>query len=509
MHEQFITLKNRLAEINDLGKASALLGWDQRTMMPAKGGRVRAEQTATLAKTIHRLATDPELGHILEALRPYEQSLPYDSDEASLIRYARREFDKATRVPTDLRMAMARASAKGADIWVQARKQSDFALFLPALEEIIELKHRYVACFPEYKDDPLGSVYDPLLDDFEPGMKTISVRRIFDDLKRDLVPLVGTLSERLGGVDTSFLHGHFPQPAQHQFVLSILERFGFSHDSWRLDGTTHPFASSMGPTDIRLTTRYYEDFLNPCLFGSMHECGHGLYENGVNLALERSPLCRGVSSALHESQSRMWENLVGRSLPFWTYFYPRLQAAFPGQFDNLPLEAFYRAVNKVHPSYIRVEADEVTYALHIILRFELEQEIFDGRLAPKDLPEVWRARFKDYLGLELPDDSQGVLQDIHWSQGLFGYFPTYQLGNIIASQIWDAALADLPDLYEQFARGEFSPLREWLRQRLHQHGKKFTPLETLAKVLDPAATGEAEIRVEPYIRYIKEKFLEM
>lgn len=509
MHETYLTLKSRLAEINDLDKASKLLGWDQRTMMPKQGGRVRAEQNATLAKLIHQLGTDPELGRLLEALRPYEESLPYDSDEASLIRFARREFDKATRVPTDLRMAMARAASNGSDIWIQARKQSDFALFLPALEENIELKHRYIECFPEYKDDPNGSVYDPLLDDFEPGMKTVDVRRIFDELKRDLVPLIRDLSDRLHDVDTSMLHGSFPQETQRQFVLGILERFGFHTDSWRLDPTTHPFASSMGPTDIRLTTRYYEDFLNPCLFGSMHECGHGLYENGVSQDLERTPLCRGVSSTLHESQSRMWENLVGRSRPFWTFFYPRLQAAFPARFDRVPLDAFYRAINKVHPSYIRVEADEVTYAMHIILRFELEQEIFEGRLAPRDLPETWQTRFKDYLGLDLPEDSQGVLQDIHWSSGLFGYFPTYQLGNIAASQIWDAVLADLPDLYEQFARGEFTPLREWLRQRLHRHGKKFTPLETLAKALDPAAAGPAEIQVEPYIRYIREKFSEM
>ncbi len=504
MHEKYITLKNHLAEIQDLGKASGLLGWDQRTMMPTKASSLRSEQMATLAKVIHQMFTSPEVGHLLEELRPYEQSLPFDSDEASLIRVARRDFEKATRVPTELRMALARAGSKGTQVWIQARKESNFAMFLPALEEVIELKRRYIECFPRIEDDPAASVYDPLLDDFEPGMKTQTVRAIFDELKRDLVPLIRALSARAGEVDDAVLHGHFPQEQQRSFVISILERFGFNPDTFRLDPTVHPFASSLGTTDIRLTTRYNEDFINACLFGSMHECGHGLYENGVSPALERTLLCRGASSATHKSQSRMWENLVGRSRPFWSFFYPRLQTAFPEQFGRVKMETFYRAINKVQPSFIRVEADEVTYGIHIILRFELEQEVFEGRLAPKDLPEAWRSRFKEYLGLEIPNDAQGVLQDIHWSSGMFGYFPTYQLGNIVASQLWEAALADMPGLYDQFARGEFTPLREWLRAHLHQYGRKYTPLETLGKAL--GQDGAAAIQVAPYLRYLKAKF---
>jgi carboxypeptidase Taq len=299
------------------------------------------------------------------------------------------------------------------------------------------------------------------------------------------------------------LHGHFPVETQRAFALSIVERFGFRADSWRLDPTVHPFASNSGTGDIRITTRYYEDFINPAIFGAMHECGHGLYENGIDSALERTLLCRGASSALHESQSRLWENLVGRSRPFWKFFYPKLQAAFPAQFQNVELETFYRAINKVQPSFIRVEADEATYGLHIIVRFELEQEIMEGKLALKDVPEAWNARMKQYLGVDVPDDAQGCLQDVHWSGGMLGYFPTYQLGNIIGAQIWEKVRADISDLDAQFECGEFMPLREWLRTKLHRHGRKFTPKETLAKVVGGA------IEVAPYIRYLKAKFGEI
>jgi carboxypeptidase Taq len=304
-------------------------------------------------------------------------------------------------------------------------------------------------------------------------------------------------------VSDACLHGHFPIEKQREFALSILERFGFRSDSWRLDPTVHPFATNSGITDIRITTRYYEDFINPSLFGAMHECGHGLYENGVDPALERTLLARGASSSLHESQSRMWENLVGRSRAFWKFFYPKLQATFPAQFQNVELETFYRAINRVHPSFIRVEADEATYGLHIIIRFELEQEMMEGTLALKDVPEAWNARMKQYLGVDVPNDAQGCLQDIHWSGGMLGYFPTYQLGNIIAAQIWEKVLADIPDLYAQFERGEFMPLREWLREKLHRHGRKFTPKETIQRVVG------GPIDVAPYLRYLKSKFGEI
>jgi len=494
MNEKFSKLKTRLAEIHDIDKIHWVLNWDQRTMMPHGGAAVRAEQLATLEKLRYEKFGAADLGLLLDDLRPYEEGLPYDSDEASLIRVTRRDYAKARRVPTELRAAIARTASVASDAWIDARQQSDYLLFLPHLQKNVELKHKYVECF-----DDADHVYDILLDDFEPGMKTAEVRAVFDDLKKDLVPLIAAIAQKSDSVDDSCLHGQFPVDRQREFCLAVIEQFGFNANSWRLDPTVHPFASNSCTTDIRITTRYHEDFINAALFGTMHECGHGLYENGVSPTLERTPLCRGASLGLHESQSRMWENLVGRSRPFWRHFFPKLQAAFPSQFGGVNMETFYRAINKVQPSLIRVEADEATYDLHIILRFELEQEIMEGKLALRDLPEAWNARMKSYLGVDVPDDAQGVLQDIHWSSGMLGYFPTYSLGNIISCQMWEKALAAMPDLYDQFERGEFMALREWLREALHKHGRKFTPTETLAKVVG------GPISVKPYVNYLKSK----
>ncbi len=506
MHPAFDGLKNRLAEVSDLNKIHMVLNWDQRTMMPSRGGAARAEQAATLSRVTYEKATSPELGRLLDELRAYEESLPYDSDEASLIRVARRDYDKLRRIPVDLRVEMTRAASLGSQVWIEARKQSNFKLFLPYLEKNIELKHRYIDCFaasepvadPSYPVDPVDP-YDFLLDDFEPGMKTAQVVAIFDELKKDLIPLIAQVAARSGNISDECLHGQFPVERQRAFILSIVERFGFNPDSWRLDPTTHPFATNSSPEDIRITTRYYEDFINAALFGSMHECGHGLYENGVSPSLYRTPLARGASLGIHESQSRMWENLVGRSRAFWRFFYPRLQEAFPASFKQVEMETFYRAINRMQPSLIRVEADEATYNLHIILRFEIEREIFAGQIPLRDLPEAWNARMKAYLGVYVPNDAKGVLQDIHWSSGQFGYFPTYSLGNIISCQIWEKALEAMPGLYDQFERGEFRPLRKWLRANLHCLGRKFTPQETIERV-----TGKG-ITVGPYVRYLKEK----
>ena len=497
MDPKFVDLKNRLMEIHDLSRAEAVLEWDQETMMPPKGGQARAEQLATLARIVHQKFTSPEIGRLLEELRPYEESLPYDSDDASLIRVARRDYEKQSRVPAELRAEMTRTAAVAREAWVEARRKAEFEMFLPHLEKNIALKRRYVECFTT-ADNP----YDVLLDDYERDMKTAEVQQVFDTLKKDLVPLIATIGASRQ-VDDACLHGHFPAERQREFCLTVLSRFGFNSESWRLDSTVHPFTTTFATGDIRITTRYYEDFVSAALFGSMHECGHGLYENGIDASLERTPLCDGTSLAWHESQSRLWENLVGRSRPFWKYFYPGLQAAFPDQLRKVDLETFYRAINRVQPSFIRVEADEATYGLHIIVRFELEQEMLQGKLPLRDLPEAWNAKMRAYLGVDVPDDAQGVLQDTHWAHGSFGYFPTYSLGNIIGAQVWEKIMADVPDLHAQLESGEFTQLREWLREHLHKHGRKFTPQEMRQRLLG------GRIDVGPYVRYMKGKYAEI
>ncbi len=491
MQPRFDDLKSRLAEIHDLRRAQEILFWDQTVMMPPGGGAVRGAQVTTLDRIAHEKFISDEIGTLLDALAGYEQELDYDSDDASLIRTTRRDWEKAHRVPADLAAEMTGAAADAHDVWAKARAENDYALFLPHLERAVELKRRYVDCFEGY-DEP----YDVLLDDYEPGMKTAEVRQVFDDLKAELVPLIADIGSVEG--DDAFMDGPWPIEAQSDYSLKIIRRFGFDESFARLDLTVHPFAASSGTQDIRLTTRYKEDDITS-IFTAMHECGHGLYEHGVSPSLERTPLCHGVSSALHESQSRMWENIVGRSRSFWNHFYPSFQAAFPEAVGDVDQERFYRAINRVKPSFIRVDADEATYNLHIILRFELEQEIMAGTIDLKELPAIWNARFEEYLGIPVPNDTLGVLQDVHWSGGGFGYFPTYSLGNIISVQIWEKVLSEIPDLPEQFEQGEFGQLHDWLRDRLYVLGRKFTPQETLERVVG------GPIDAAPYVRYLKDK----
>jgi carboxypeptidase Taq len=490
----FSDLKNRLAEIHDLDQARAVLFWDERTMMPAKGVGPRTEQIVTLERLRHERLTSSELGRLLEELRPYEESIAPDSDEASLIRVARRDHEKGCRVPTELRAEIARAASLGEHAWREARELSDFERFLPYLEKNVELKLRYSECF-----EPLH-VYDPLLDNYEQGMTTVEAERVLGELKAELIPFATEAIERARGIDDSIIRGRFPISQQEKFLHDIAEEMPIAPDTWRLDVTTHPFASALAITDIRVTTRYDEADCVSALFCFLHELGHGLYGAGVDPALERTPLAGPDSLALHESQSRLWESNVGRSLPFWRHFFPLLKSAFGDQLGDVDAEVIYRAVNKVQPSLIRVDADEVTYNLHVILRFELEQKIFKQEIEVRDLPEAWNARMHDYLGVEVPDDAHGVLQDVHWAEGVFGYFPTYSLGNIVSGQIWEAVRRALPDLDDQIERGEFGPLREWLRENLHRHGRKFTPAETLER-----AVG-SPIDVHPYLAYLHRKF---
>jgi carboxypeptidase Taq len=482
-------LRRRLAEVSDLSRAAGVLGWDQRVTMPPLGTQARAEQLATLGRIAHDRFTDDEVGRLLDAAGPLVEPLEHDSDDASLVRVTRRDWEKARRVPSELREEMTLEAARGHHAWVEARRKSDYTSFRPYLERNLELKRRYVDCF-EWSDSP----YTPLLDDYEPGMLTTEVRDVFAVLRPALTELVASAPT----VDASFLHGDFPPAEQRAFAERVLATLGFDDGAWRLDPTAHPFCTSFSNRDVRLTTRYRPDDLES-VWSTLHEAGHGLYAHGIADSLLRTPLGGAPSLGLNESQSRTWENLVGRSRAFWEHWYPALVETFP-RLSGIELDAFVRAINRAEPGLIRVDADETTYSLHIILRFELEQELLEGTVSLDDLPEVWNARMKEFLGVDVPDDAHGVLQDVHWSGGGIGYFPTYALGNVISLQIWAVVQRALPDLDAQLATGDLRPLSDWLRDNLYALGRKLTPKETIERL-----TGSPEIDPGPYLGYLRDK----
>jgi carboxypeptidase Taq len=494
MSEPFQQLRERMAALADLRNVAQLLEWDQQTMMPPRGVVTRSETAATVQRISHDMFVSDETGRLIEAAAAQLDGAALDSDEASLVRVTRRHWEKARRVPTELASDLARASSVGHQAWIVARENSDFASFAPYLERNFELLRQYVECF-----DSFDCAYDVVLDDYEPGASTGEVVRLFGELKTELVPLIAQVAEHADRVDDSCLHGHFPVDRQRTLVRWVVEQMGFDQSGWRIDDAVHPFATGLGSHDVRITTRWDEAFLPTSVYGAMHECGHGLYEEGVALPLQRTPLGHAESLGMHESQSRLWENMVGRGRPFCGVLAPRIADVFGGRVARLDGETFYRAVNHVAPSLIRVEADEVTYGLHIVLRFELEQELIEGRLAIRDLPEAWNARYKEYLGVDVPDDAHGVLQDVHWAAGLIGYFPTYTLGNLIAGQLFQRAHTDIPDLDAQLGAGYLHGLREWLREHVHRHGAKFSTRELLERLVG------GPIAVAPFLDYLKGK----
>ena len=490
MESELRTLRERLTEISDIQRSVGVLFWDQRVTMPPLGTPARANAVATLGKILHDRFVDDEIGSLLEALRPLEESLEHDSDDASLVRVTRRDWEKERRVPSELRTELLRAGSEGHLAWVEARKNDDFASFLPVLERNFDLKRRYIECF-EWDDSP----YTPLLDDYEPFMTTTEVAEVFDAVK----PVLSELVREAPPVDATFLEESYPADLQREFGERVLATVGFTDGAWRLDTTAHPFCISFSTNDVRLTTRYDAVGLHS-LWSSLHEAGHGLYAHGVSPSLERTPLAGAPSLGLNESQSRTWENLVGRSRPFWTHWFEPLQATFPEQLGGVELDEFVAAVNRAEPGLIRVDADETTYSLHIILRFDLERQLIEETLAPKDLPEAWNAGMKELLGVDVPDDARGVLQDVHWSSGGIGYFPTYALGNVISLQIWAAVREAIPDLDAQLEAGELGTLSAWLRDNLYSLGRKLTPKETIERI-----TGSPTIDPEPYLAYLREK----
>jgi carboxypeptidase Taq len=465
--------------------------------MPRGGTQARAQQLATLSRLAHQKFTDEALGQLLEALKPVTAQMPYDSFEASLVRIMWDDFERQIKVPTELVVELTRTGAEARQAWREAREQNDFELFRPSFEKMLTLIRRYAECFKPYE-----RVYDPLLDRAERGLTTSELLQLFATLKKEIVPLVKAIAAKSDAVDDRILWQAYAEQQQWEFGLEVARAFGYDMERGRQDRSTHPFTTSFSMGDVRITTRVNPNFLSEGLFATLHETGHGLYMQGHDRSLERTPLAYGISGGFHESQSRMWENLVGRSREFWVYWFPRLRDYFPAQLANCDAEKFYRAVNKVMPSLIRVEADEVTYNLHIMLRCELEIEMLEGRLPSKDVPQAWNAKLQEYLGITPPNDREGCLQDIHWSGG-FGSFPSYLLGNLYGAQLFERALQDMPDLPHQFARGEYLPLLAWYRTNLHAHGRKFTPKEMIQRL-----TGKP-LSVEPWARYVKGKFGEI
>jgi carboxypeptidase Taq len=495
MSDSMNQLRAILAEVSDLNRAAQVLGWDQETYMPPGGVTARSEQLSTLSRLAHVRFTSEEVGRLLSDLEEETAGLPFDSLEKSLVRVTRRDYDQDRKLPAELIAEIVRAGSAAQPVWQKARRDADFKLFAPALEKNVELNRRMADALG-YKDRP----YDALLDRYEPGMTTDDLETIFAELKKAIVPLVADIARNADAVDDRVLYRGFDPAVQVKYALDVVTKLGYDLERGRQDISTHPFSTNFGPGDSRITTRVSRDFFNECLFGSIHESGHSMYSQGHGEELDRTSLWGGASPGVHESQSRLWENLVGRSRSFWKHFFPSLRNAFPDPLHDVDDEAFFRAVNKSYPSLIRVEADEVTYNLHIMLRFELENEMLEGTLKVRDLPEAWNARMKSYLGINVPNDRDGVLQDIHWSQVSFGIFPGYTIGNLIGAQLMAKIRTAIPDLDAQIEHGEFASLLGWLRKNVHRHGRKFTPNELLER-----ATGKP-LTPGPWIAYAREKY---
>jgi carboxypeptidase Taq len=496
--EKLQELKARLAEVHDLQSAGAVLGWDQMTCMPPGGAAARARQLSTLGRLAHETFIDPAIGKLLDDLQPWAEGLPYDSDGASLIRVTRREYERATRVPPSFTARLRAHGAESYAAWEKARPANDFAAVRPYLEKTLDLSRELAGFFPGYEH-----IADPLIDMSDYGMKASTVRAVFAELREQLVPIVRAITAQ-PVADDACLRKAYPLAGQSAFFTDVIRDLGFDDQRGRQDVSAHPFTTTFSLGDVRITVRYKENDLSEALFSAMHEAGHAMYEQGIDPGFEGMPLAGGTSAGVHESQSRLWENVVGRSRGFWTHYYPRLQAAFPGQLGDVSPDAFYRAVNVVRRSLIRTDADEVTYNLHVMLRFDFELDLLEGKLAVRDLPEAWRERFRADLGIVPPDDRDGVLQDVHWYDGVIGgAFQGYTLGNILGVQFYEAALDAHPEIPAEIERGQFGTLHAWLVENVYRHGSKYTANELIERV-----TG-GPLSIRPYIRYLWEKYGEL
>ncbi len=493
MNKTYDQLADRMKQAALLGSSGSLLGWDQETHMPKQGVAYRAQQLAQIARMTHEMTTAPEVG---DWLSDCEADSALDADAAVNVREWRRSYDKATKLPAELVQALAEASSNAKADWARARKQSDFSVFKPALGKLMDLLHEKAACLgvPEG-----GEPWDALADNYEPDMNAAAVSAVFNPLRESLVHLIDDLRTQGTPPSDDFVKQTFPIDAQRRFVTDVIARLGFDFERGRVDTSTHPFCSGTHCNDVRLTTRFSEDNLPDALSSTMHEAGHGIYEQSLPADHIGTPRGRSVSLSIHESQSRMWENQVGRSLAFWQWATPTLPEYFGASAQGMDPDTIYRSCNRVVPGFIRVESDEATYNLHIMIRFELERLLMKKELSLDDLPAAWNQKYKEYLGLDVPDDARGCLQDIHWSMGAIGYFPTYTMGNLYAAQFFDAACQAIPDLPQQFAQGEFASLKAWLTQNIHQHGKTYTGPQLVERV-----TGKP-LSAEPLLNYLNTK----
>ncbi|MDY6866708.1 MAG: carboxypeptidase M32 [Chloroflexota bacterium] len=485
------------AEITDLGHINAVLGWDQQINMPPGGAEERGIQSAALGRIMHEKFTSDEVGQLIADLEEEMGDLDAETEEARSVKVAKREYEKQTKVPLPLLMEFIQTTTMAHEAWLEAKNKSDFSIFQPHLKKIVELRQQYAELFKPY-----DHIYDPLLDDYEPGMKTAEVKEIFNKLRPQQVELIQAIAEK-EPLNNSFIKQYYKEEYQEIIGRYVITRFGYDWKRGRLDIAPHPFTTGFGYGDVRISTRYLKDDVGSALFSTMHEAGHAMYEQGVPEKYKRHPLGGAASLAIHESQSRLWENIIGRSKEFWSFFYPSMQMLFPQYLSDVTVEDFYRGINKVEPSLIRVEADEATYNMHIMLRLEIEVGLMEGTIKVENLPEIWNTKMKDYLGITPPNDALGVLQDVHWSGGMIGYFPTYTLGNLASVQLWDKLVEENPNVYDEIAKGQFETILGWMRENVHQYGRKYEPQEIMLR-----ATGN-KITPEPYMAYLKEKYGEI
>jgi carboxypeptidase Taq len=496
--QAYAKLTERLKTTALLESCASVLGWDEQTYMPPGGAEHRANQLSLLAGMCHERATSRETGDLIAEVEA-TQLVTGDTPVAANLREVRRDFDRATKLPRRLVEELSHTCTLSQQAWVAARKQSDFRQFQPWLEKIVALKREEAQAIGY----GAGVPYDALLDAFEPGMTAADVTRLFTPLRDELVKLIAAIRDSGRHPNREIITRFYPTAAQREFSIAAARQIGFNFDEGRLDTTAHPFCSGFGPGDCRLTTRYDEHHFPGAFFGTLHEAGHGIYEQGLDRTAYGLPTGVACSLGIHESQSRMWENFVGRSRSFWKHFYPRAQQVFPEALSGTSVDDFYGAINDVQPSFIRVEADEATYNLHILLRFDLERPLIAGDLQPADVPGVWNETFTKYFGIVPPDDAHGCLQDIHWSGGMIGYFPTYALGNMYAAQFFACAEHELGDLPGVFAKGEFGSLKTWLNDKIHKHGRRYR-----AQKLAEVVTGES-LSPLPLVRHLRAKFDEL